>query len=71
MHAVRIYLMGRGVDIWRHLCTRCLKALEAEGWEQRAGKDPPHDLKCDGDACRAARRSEPPKRNEEPNVHQA
>lgn len=53
--AVRIYLVGRGVDIWRHLCRRCLEALKSEGWETRAEKDPPHELPCDGDACRAIR----------------
>lgn len=53
--AVRIYLMQRGCDVWRWLCARCLRALEAEGWQQRQAKDPPDVLACDGDACRAAR----------------
>lgn len=55
--AVKIYSVGRGVDLWRHLCRRCLEALKAEGWETRADKEPPHELFCDGDACRAARKA--------------
>ncbi len=51
----RIYLMQRGCDIWRWLCTRCLRALEADGWTQRQGKDPDDHLECDGEECRAAR----------------
>lgn len=53
---VRIYKVGRGVDLWRWLCRRCLEALKAEGWETRDSKDPADDtLKCDGEACRADR----------------
>lgn len=54
---VRIYLLQRGCDVWRWLCARCQKALEAEGWSVRQSKDPPHDLACDGHACAEARRA--------------
>lgn len=52
---VRIYLIQRGCDVWRWLCARCLKELEAEGWSVRKSDDPPHAISCDGDACKAAR----------------
>lgn len=52
---VRIYLVQRGCDVWMWLCTRCLKALEDEGWNVRQSKDPPHELRCEGAACWAAR----------------
>lgn len=49
MHAVRIYKIGRGVDLYRWLCRRCLEALKVEGWVVREDRDPPHELRCD--AC--------------------
>lgn len=52
---VRIYKVGRGVDLWRWMCRRCLEAIKAEGWEVRDQKEPPSELACDGDACREAR----------------
>lgn len=58
MYAVRIYLVRRGVEIWRHLCARCQKALEPDGWEVVTSKDPPPQnpiLACDGDECREVR----------------
>lgn len=55
MFAVRIYLVGRGTDIWRWLCKRCLRSLQSEGWDVRKQSDPPHVVPCDGEACRETR----------------
>ncbi len=50
---VRIYLLQRGVDVYRWLCTRCLKSLEDKGWEVRSSRDPHPGvtLGCDGEEC--------------------
>lgn len=56
-HEVKIYKVGRGVDLWRWMCRRCLEALKLEGWEVRDQKEPDRALPCDGDACLAARRA--------------
>jgi len=53
MYTVRIYLLQRGCDVWGWYCARCLKDKESEGWNVRQSKDPPHALRCEGDACRA------------------
>lgn len=57
MALVKIYKLGRSVDLWRWLCRRCLEALKAEGWDVRAEVEPPHVLPCDGLECAAMRRA--------------
>ncbi len=44
---VKILKLNRGVEIYRWLCESCTKQVEAEGWEVRGRKTPPHPLKCD------------------------
>lgn len=52
---VKICKVGRGVDLWMWLCHRCLEAMKAKGWALREEREPPHELRCDGLACRRTR----------------
>jgi hypothetical protein len=43
---VRIFKLNRAVEIWFWLCPTALAARQADGWEIREEKAPPHLLRC-------------------------
>ncbi len=45
--SVKIMKLFRGVELYRWLCVPCVAKAEADGYEVKGRKTPPHPLRCD------------------------
>ncbi len=49
---VVIVQLDRAYSLWLWLCPACLAQSISEGWTVKEKRTPPHELRCDGSACK-------------------